>query len=226
MSSLKIARALAELQQARPGIALQLLERQPSATLSPSWTGEYLASRALALAVASAAKAALDTADAADEATIAVEARGLSAFARAIAHCRTDSPHQESTVRQAFEQAAEARNVDGLVSAYRAYPPLLERIWQYCDKPEFLFEAVERAGDASLARSASLPVAAGKGGSGVLSAREKEILDLLRQGLTNAEIAQALFIGVSTVKVHVRHIFEKLGVRTRTEAALVEVDDQ
>jgi DNA-binding NarL/FixJ family response regulator len=113
-----------------------------------------------------------------------------------------------------------------LVLAYRAYPPLLERIWQHCDKPEFLFEAVDRAGDASLARSASLPVAAGKGGSGLLSPREKEILDLLRQGLTNAEIARALFIGVSTVKVHVRHIFEKLDVRTRTEAALFKPDEQ
>jgi DNA-binding NarL/FixJ family response regulator len=169
--------------------------------------------------------AALDTADAAEAATIAVEARGLSAFARAISHCRAGSPREETSVRHAFEQAARAQNVDGLVSAYRAYPPLLERIWQHCGKAEFLFEAIERAGDISLARAAKLPVAPREGGGGgLLSAREKEILELIRQGLTNAEIAQALFLSVSTVKVHVRHIFEKLGVRTRAEAASLQLE--
>jgi DNA-binding NarL/FixJ family response regulator len=85
----------------------------------------------------------------------------------------------------------------------------------------FLLEAVERADDGSLARSAKLPGVIKRGGAGSLSPREQEILDLVRQGLTNAEIAQTLFVSVSTVKVHMRHIFEKLGVRTRTEAALL-----
>ena len=52
-----------------------------------------------------------------------------------------------------------------------------------------------------------------------LSPREKEVLSLLAQGLSNAAIGSALFISPVTVKVHVRHIFEKLGVKSRAAAA-------
>jgi DNA-binding NarL/FixJ family response regulator len=183
-----------------------------------------LASRALVLAVAGHDDAALAEADAADSATLAVEARGFSAFARAIVHSRRENSLERASVQQAYEQAALAHNVDGLVCAYRAYPPLLEKIWNYCGESEFLFESVEQAGDSSLARTAKLPVAMKRRGAGTLSPREEEILELVRQGLTNAEIAQTLFVSVSTVKVHVRHIFEKLGVRTRTEAVAVTSD--
>lgn len=209
MSSLTIARAHAELQQARPLVAVELLEREPSSSLSPSWRGEYLATRALALAVAGQARAALRAADAADASTIAVEARALSAFARGIV--RGGTPQERSAVRRAFEQASRTHNVDGLVSAYRASPALLEQILQHCEQTEFLIEAIERAADFSLARTAKIPVARSPKSSGQLSPRESEILDLVRQGLTNPEIAKTLFVSVSTVKVHVRHIFEKLG---------------
>jgi DNA-binding NarL/FixJ family response regulator len=43
---------------------------------------------------------------------------------------------------------------------------------------------------------------------------------LIAEGLTNRSIAERLFISEATVKVHVQRIFEKLGVRSRTEAAL------
>ena len=46
---------------------------------------------------------------------------------------------------------------------------------------------------------------------------------MIGQGKTNREIAKALFIAETTVKVHVRHILRKLGVRTRTEAAIQAV---
>jgi DNA-binding NarL/FixJ family response regulator len=45
-----------------------------------------------------------------------------------------------------------------------------------------------------------------------------EVLQLLARGFRNREIAKALVISDSTTKVHVRHILEKMGVRTRTEA--------
>ena len=52
-----------------------------------------------------------------------------------------------------------------------------------------------------------------------LSAREAEVLDLLRLGLTNAEIGSRLFISAKTAEHHVGRILTKLGVRSRAEAA-------
>jgi DNA-binding NarL/FixJ family response regulator len=52
-----------------------------------------------------------------------------------------------------------------------------------------------------------------------LSAREQEVCALLAEGRTNKEIAKMLYISISTTKVHVKHILEKLGVRSRVEAA-------
>jgi DNA-binding NarL/FixJ family response regulator len=59
----------------------------------------------------------------------------------------------------------------------------------------------------------------------VLSPRESEVHELLAQGLTNEEIARLLYISLSTTKVHVKHIYEKLGVRSRLEAARALRDD-
>ncbi len=53
-----------------------------------------------------------------------------------------------------------------------------------------------------------------------LSEREAEILHLLGQGLTNKDIAQTLVVSVRTVEAHLRSIYDKLNVRSRTEAAL------
>lgn len=51
-----------------------------------------------------------------------------------------------------------------------------------------------------------------------LTAREREVLALLAHGYTNPEIANELVISVSTVKVHLRHLYAKLGSRNRIEA--------
>lgn len=53
-----------------------------------------------------------------------------------------------------------------------------------------------------------------------LSAREKEILSLLARGYRYKEIADALFISVETVRTHLHRIYEKLHVRSRTEATI------
>lgn len=54
-----------------------------------------------------------------------------------------------------------------------------------------------------------------------LTAREREILDLLGKGYTNQQIADELIIGVGTVKNHVHNILEKLDVHTRKQAAMI-----
>jgi DNA-binding CsgD family transcriptional regulator len=51
-----------------------------------------------------------------------------------------------------------------------------------------------------------------------LTAREREVLQAVADGATNREIAQQLWISPHTVRTHLEHIFEKLDVRTRTEA--------
>lgn len=53
-----------------------------------------------------------------------------------------------------------------------------------------------------------------------LTPREREILDLLAQGWSNKLIARELDIAVGTIKVHVKHILKKLGLKSRVEAAV------
>jgi DNA-binding NarL/FixJ family response regulator len=53
----------------------------------------------------------------------------------------------------------------------------------------------------------------------LLSARQREILELVVEGLSNAEIAERLFLSESTIKQHLRAAYKALGVKNRTEAA-------
>jgi NarL family two-component system response regulator LiaR len=58
-------------------------------------------------------------------------------------------------------------------------------------------------------------------GNKSLTGREKQILRLVSQGLSNKAIAQTLCLSAGTVKVHVSNILEKLGVSNRTEASVL-----
>jgi pimeloyl-ACP methyl ester carboxylesterase/DNA-binding CsgD family transcriptional regulator len=68
------------------------------------------------------------------------------------------------------------------------------------------------------------PVVTDEGAFAVLTGREREILGLLAQGLSNAQIAQRLSISDKTVRNHLSHLFDKLGVWTRAQAIVFAHD--
>ncbi|MFH0917143.1 MAG: response regulator transcription factor [bacterium] len=75
----------------------------------------------------------------------------------------------------------------------------------------------------AIARSESAPVSPAAPAHG-LTQRELEVLGLVAQGKSNANMARALYITTKTVKYHVTGIFSKLGVHNRTEAAAFAIN--
>ncbi len=82
-------------------------------------------------------------------------------------------------------------------------------------------QAVSGGGSAFDPRSSTIvlrTVSGDGGGADTLTDREREVLRLLADGLSNKRIGETLFISESTVKFHIRNIIRKLGVTKRTDA--------
>ena len=75
-------------------------------------------------------------------------------------------------------------------------------------------EVMQRAMDRAMSPAAKDPFAA-------LSGRERAVMSLVQRGLRNKEIAEELGLTEGTVKVHLHRVFEKLGVRSRTDLILL-----
>jgi DNA-binding NarL/FixJ family response regulator len=110
--------------------------------------------------------------------------------------------------------------LDLLVTAYRAVPELLPVLLRTSHQRDRLVSLLRKASDEDLARAVGQPLATDDDPRERLSPREREVFDLLRQGLSNRQIAEILFISESTVKVHAHHIYDKLGTRSRTALAV------
>jgi len=92
---------------------------------------------------------------------------------------------------------------------------------------ETLLRAIEKvaAGETFVDPALMSALTQSRGSTDVLTAREREILQLLADGLSNADVAAQLFISQETVKSHVRHILTKLEADTRTQAVAIALRD-
>jgi ATP/maltotriose-dependent transcriptional regulator MalT len=214
------------LAQGAPARALDLLSMSGNRSVGPGMEGEVCSIRALALACNGAIEEAEAEIEASESITTHLEARGLRAFARVLAADRRgDEEARNKQLELALIESHEAGNADSFVVAYRLAPHLLSlSVKARLPLSDFLLRPLITY-DPRLAEKAGLNQREARiAPTTPLTDREEEVLDLLRQGMSNQEIAQTLWIAQSTAKVHIRHIFEKLGVRSRTEAALFRAE--
>ncbi len=192
--------------------------------VSKSWQGLAHAADALKWATRGDPGVALDHASRADACTKSTETRSLSAFVRVIVAARTDKQTVAPLLADAMSFAAERYRWNGFVWAYRAYPDLLRLAATEPDLVQVIRPVLLSANDRKLAASYGIELESTRERQAEadesLTRREREVLQLAADGLSNKEIASRLFISEVTVKVHLRHIYGKLGVRNRMEAAL------
>jgi ATP/maltotriose-dependent transcriptional regulator MalT len=143
-----------------------------------------------------------------------VEGLVLPAITRAVVAVQTDRP---TIISEQFEIALASGLYDPIVIGCRACPRLVAHISRTSRQSELL-AILSKSNDAALARASGVRLPRYSRSVSGLSPRELEVYDLIVQGRTNREISQILFIAESTTKVHVRHILEKLGVRSRVDA--------
>jgi DNA-binding NarL/FixJ family response regulator len=147
------------------------------------------------------------------------DAGAIESLRRAVAALAGDErPLQLATLRVELA-AVLARSGDqaGGIAEARAALACFERLGANAsrDHAAALLRTMGDTGRARPQRTDELATA--------LSAREREVLDLVRHGLSNAEIASRLFISPKTAEHHVGRILTKLGVRSRAEAAALAV---
>ncbi|MDX6437946.1 MAG: hypothetical protein QOF45_529 [Gaiellaceae bacterium] len=178
---------------------------------------ELCSAYAVALAGQGYTERARRLADIGESHSMSADARIGAACARAIVALRSSEYDRGCREAQlALTRATRAGSIEPFVTAYRGCPEILLSLLADPESHGDVARVLTLAGDATLVGSQALPDHSVL----TLSRREKEVLALVARGLSNAQIGAALFISPATVKVHVRHIFEKLGVKSRAEAAM------
>jgi ATP/maltotriose-dependent transcriptional regulator MalT len=211
-----------------PERAASLLGARQPRFKSPGMEGDFLATHGFALACCGRTDEAKRLLVASEAVTSHLEARVLREFAKAVvSHFDgLDSTVDADLLTDALLAANETGNLDAFVCAYRAFPTLLQRLSDVRTLDTTAFLSLVHSLDRSLAERVGLePPSRQVQAGATLTPREREVLDLVRQGLSNRQIARTLWIAESTVKVHVHHVLEKLGAQSRTEAATFAPDD-
>jgi DNA-binding NarL/FixJ family response regulator/tetratricopeptide (TPR) repeat protein len=188
--------------------------------------GEVLAIRGLVLATVGRVDEACSLIDEVRGTTAAVETAVLSAALDAVVALKRRDPNAGECVMNLEVTAFDSGALDLLVMTYRACPELLARLLRGSSDTTRLSGLIARVGDGDLAAAVGHP--APDDGTVRLTPREREVYALLREGLSNREIAAALVISEATAKLHTHHVLEKTGMRSRTEiliqAALERAD--
>lgn len=143
----------------------------------------------------------------------------MAAAARAVVAVRCASSDALELARIALADATRLCSLDGFIAAYRGYPELAALLLSDDVSRNDLRFVLRIAGDVERVQRLLPPPECKERTWEALSTREKEVLGLVAEGLSNKQIAARLFIAEVTVKVHVSHILEKLGVTSRTAAA-------
>jgi DNA-binding NarL/FixJ family response regulator len=104
---------------------------------------------------------------------------------------------------------------------YRAMPPFDPFLGDFARYPMH----IGMGGGTALASALVEPVSPVRRNRTILSPREHEIVELIAQGFQNKEIAEKMIISIHTVKNHLHHILEKLGLSSRLEVALHEIHE-
>jgi DNA-binding NarL/FixJ family response regulator len=188
-----------------------------------AFRGELFAYRALLAAAQGDIEASAHFTEESRSCTQFGEPVALTLLAQAVVNAQNG---REVGIAPVLSNLMTADMRDPLVTAYRLYPSLIEIGIEDRSLARALTETLNRSRDYDLAKLVGLEIRREQRPREQLSAREREVCELLAQGRGNRDIAKALFISESTAKVHVHHIFEKLGVRTRAEAARLFVLDR
>jgi DNA-binding NarL/FixJ family response regulator len=216
--------ASAEAIRARALISLGRFDEAASAAswdggaVIRSMKGELLATRALARACEGRVDEAMDLVGEAEGLSAAVEIPILAGAARCIVASHSGAAEVSELALRVAAQCQTTRYVDGLIIAYRGYPELGRLIASDKRHRRWLRDLMRTSCDDDILSVVGLGALGGTQTS--LSPREAEVFRLMRLGMSNREIGNTLFISEATVKLHAHHIYDKLGVRTRTEAVL------
>jgi LuxR family maltose regulon positive regulatory protein len=209
--------SVGDLERALDVLSLDRLERNGQGS-----RGEFIGWRALFTAITGDSHGARALAEDARRVSRDLGTSALSHIAETV--IALTAGNQKAAIA-CLRSAVDTGMWDPLVVAIRAAPHLGAFI---ADQPQWrslVQQLLVASRDVSLAASLGLRIPRAAKARGALSPRESEVHELVAQGLTNEEIARLLYISVSTTKVHVKHIYEKLGVRSRLEAARALRDD-